>query len=107
MISLSWVEFFFYVSYCFLLFFLLGLVLCGGLTGAICWTVAFPVDVVKSLCQADMSPTRVNWWTVAMNHWKKEGMKGYWKGWRAAVIRSFPTHGTTLATYTILMKQLG
>lgn len=81
------------------------LLLCGGTTGAIVWTVMFPVDVVKSILQASPKPIPRSMLSVARQHYAAEGLRGFWKGLSAAIIRSFPAHGVVLATYSTLMDK--
>jgi solute carrier family 25 carnitine/acylcarnitine transporter 20/29 len=82
-----------------------GLVLCGGLSGSIMWTLIFPLDVIKTKVQANRGPP-ISVASVVKSHFRAEGIGGFYKGLSAAVLRSFPAHGIVLATYTYMMSQL-
>ena len=82
-----------------------GLMACGSTTGAVVWTAIFPLDVVKSKIQANRG-TPISMPIVASNHFRAEGLKGFYKGLSAAIIRSLPAHGIVLATYSFLRNAL-
>ncbi|ETV81845.1 hypothetical protein H257_05408 [Aphanomyces astaci] len=63
---------------------------CGGVAGATGWSVIFPADVVKSYMQVGNGVTfRRAFETV----WRTQGLRGFYRGWSAAVLRSFPANG--------------
>ena len=83
----------------------MGLVLCGGCSGSIMWTLIFPLDVIKTKVQANRgSPIPVS--SIVKSHLQAEGVRGFYKGLSAAVLRSFPAHGIVLATYSYLMGKM-
>jgi solute carrier family 25 (mitochondrial carnitine/acylcarnitine transporter), member 20/29 len=81
------------------------LMLCGGLTGSLMWTLMFPIDVIKTKVQANTG-SPVSMLLVARRQWAAEGVRGFYKGLSAAVLRSFPAHGIVLATYTFVMDKM-
>ena len=81
------------------------LMACGAATGAVVWVAIFPLDVVKSRVQANRGPP-VSMLSVAREHWRREGVRGFWKGLSAAIVRSVPAHGIVLATYSFLKTNL-
>ncbi len=81
------------------------LMACGAATGALVWVAIFPLDVVKSRVQANRGAP-ISMLTVARDHWRREGLRGFWKGLSAAVIRSVPAHGIVLATYSALRSKM-
>ncbi len=83
-----------------------ALLLCGAATGATVWSVMFPIDVVKSKIQAVRGASAGGALTVAVAHWRAEGVAGFFKGWTAAMTRSLPAHAVVLATYSKLMQLL-
>ena len=81
------------------------LMLCGGFTGSLMWTAMYPIDVVKTKIQANSGiPTSML--TVAKRQFAAEGIRGFYKGLSAAILRSFPAHGIVLATYTFVMDKM-
>jgi solute carrier family 25 carnitine/acylcarnitine transporter 20/29 len=81
------------------------LMACGAMTGAAVWVAIFPLDVVKSRVQANRGPA-ISMVAVAHEHWRREGVRGFWKGLSAAIVRSVPAHGIVLATYSFLKSSL-
>lgn len=77
----------------------------GGITGSLSWSIVFPFDVVKSKIQSELVEHNTFIDTVK-NHYRKEGVKGFYKGWRAAVYRAFPTHATVLGLYQLTINRL-
>lgn len=69
---------------------------CGGFAGATGWSVVFPADVIKSRMQTSSASGsgalsfRGAIRTVHAQH----GLAGFYKGWSAAVLRSFPANGS-------------
>ncbi|KAL6047188.1 carrier protein ymc1 [Balamuthia mandrillaris] len=96
------------------------LLLAGGLTGVVCWTAQYPLDVVKSRMQASLHPPAEaksvqaavanaaprNMQEVALDIWRSEGAAAFFKGWRPAVVRAFPVHASILTTYDLVSRFL-
>ena len=84
-----------------------GLLVAGGATGATVWTAMFPLDVVKSIIQSNPALVGPSWLQVVREHYRNEGgLRGFYKGWSAAMVRSLPAHAVVLATYSKLMGLL-
>lgn len=68
--------------------------LCGGFAGMTAWSIIFPFDCVKSRVQSGAaSGSAVN---VASAMWRAEGIRAFYKGWSAAVLRGFPANAALL-----------
>lgn len=69
-----------------------ALLLAGGLTGLVSWTVAFPSDTLKSKIQADNPEKRLysNSASVLIQTLKNEGHSVLWKGLGPCLLRSMP-----------------
>ena len=69
-----------------------ALLLAGGLTGLVSWTVAFPSDTLKSKIQADNPEKRLypNSASVLTQTLKNEGHPVLWKGLGPCLLRSIP-----------------
>src|SRR5579862_9453729 len=58
----------------------------GGLTGVITWTLVYPLDVIKTLHQVPNN-------TVSVTQlWSQRGIKGFYNGLSATLVRAFPVH---------------
>jgi solute carrier family 25 carnitine/acylcarnitine transporter 20/29 len=80
--------------------------LSGGFTGSLTWSIVYPLDVVKSKIQSNIDGNPAGYFKTVRKHYKNEGIKGFYKGWRAAVYRAFPTHATVLALYQVVLSTL-
>ncbi|CAK4652143.1 hypothetical protein LEN26_008226 [Aphanomyces euteiches] len=68
----------------------LAVLTCGGAAGATGWSLVFPADVVKSYMQVGNG---VGFRQAFDNIRKAQGLRGFYRGWSAAVLRSFPANG--------------
>ncbi|OQS02069.1 Mitochondrial Carrier (MC) Family [Thraustotheca clavata] len=68
----------------------LAVLAAGGFAGATGWSIVFPVDVVKSRMQVG---NNVSFRKAALGVWNQHGIHGFFRGWSAAVLRSFPANG--------------
>ncbi|KDO31742.1 hypothetical protein SPRG_03662 [Saprolegnia parasitica CBS 223.65] len=68
----------------------LAVLTAGGCAGATGWSIVFPVDVVKSRMQVG---NNVTFGAAARHVWQEYGIRGFYRGWSAAVLRSFPANG--------------
>jgi len=77
--------------------------LAGGLAGALGWTVTLPMDLVKSRAQAsklgaEVRPMELSL-RIARGIYRESGARGFFRGWTAAVARSFPVNGALFMTF--------
>ncbi|ETV96311.1 hypothetical protein H310_10476 [Aphanomyces invadans] len=68
----------------------LAVLACGGMAGATGWSLIFPADVVKSYMQVG---NQVTFRRAFLTVWQTQGVRGFYRGWSAAVLRSFPANG--------------
>ncbi|RKP25583.1 mitochondrial carrier domain-containing protein, partial [Syncephalis pseudoplumigaleata] len=69
--------------------------LAGGLAGVFCWMLTFPLDLVKSLIQKDVTAVArhaPNGWQVARDIVRRSGFRGLYTGISVTLIRAFPIH---------------
>uniref|UniRef100_M4BGI1 Mitochondrial carrier protein n=1 Tax=Hyaloperonospora arabidopsidis (strain Emoy2) TaxID=559515 RepID=M4BGI1_HYAAE len=66
----------------------------GGLAGASSWSVMFPVDVLKSRMQTASSTHLLSLRSAFRAIYSEFGIHGFYRGWSAAVLRSFPANGS-------------
>lgn len=72
----------------------------GGLAGEALWIGSYPFDVVKSKMQTDGFGDGQKYKTmrsVFADIWRKEGMRGFWKGVGPTLARAMPVSGGTFA----------
>mmetsp|Transcript_9219 Transcript_9219/g.15804 ORF Transcript_9219/g.15804 Transcript_9219/m.15804 type:complete len:334 (+) Transcript_9219:159-1160(+) len=79
---------------------------CGGLAGTVARTITSPLDVVKILFQTQFDPIksgttgRFSGFFGAFNViYREEGVRAFWKGNGAAVVRLFPYSAIKFAFY--------
>ena len=72
------------------------LFVCGGLAGVSGWSIVFPMDVVKSKMQTGASPVSASAFQVIRHTLKTEGVRAFYQGWSAAVLRAFPANAALL-----------
>ncbi|KDO31746.1 hypothetical protein SPRG_03666 [Saprolegnia parasitica CBS 223.65] len=68
----------------------LAVMLAGGAAGSTGWSFVFPADVIKSHMQIG----HISFREAATTIWKQHGPRGFYRGWNAAVLRSFPADGS-------------
>ncbi|KAF0683407.1 Aste57867_24531 [Aphanomyces stellatus] len=70
----------------------MAVVLAGGAAGSTGWAFVFPADVIKSRMQ--VGTTGVGFAAAVRHVWQTQGLRGFYRGWSAAVLRSFPADGS-------------
>ncbi|XP_034572909.1 mitochondrial carnitine/acylcarnitine carrier-like protein isoform X2 [Setaria viridis] len=86
-----------------------SLILAGGLAGASFWGPVYPADVVKSVLQVDdyKNPK----YSGSMDAFRKilaaDGVKGLYKGFGPAMLRSMPANGACFLAYEVTRSALG
>lgn len=74
----------------------------GGLAGATGWSVVFPADVLKAYMQTATQGASTSGGKAAplglrgaaQLVYSQYGIRGFYRGWSAAVLRSFPANGS-------------
>ena len=79
-------------------------VLAGGTAGVLGWTVTLPMDTVKSVMQVSPKPISVR--RALQQIWVAHGLKGFYKGYGAAVMRAFPANGALFLAYEVVQSLL-
>ena len=76
----------------------IDLPLAGGIAGTVPWAVVYPLDVIKTATQApgkNLSSVKAIYAAY--------GVRGFYHGLTATVLRAFPVHLVTLAVYDALI----
>lgn len=86
----------------------------GGLSAQVFWIMSYPSDVVKQRIMTDplgkglgdgerMFP---RWKDAARLIWKRDGVRGYWRGFVPCFLRAFPANAMALMTFEGVMRAL-
>jgi len=59
--------------------------ICGSFSGALSWSVVFPLDVVKT--KAQVSESRKSMFEILRETYRFQGVSGFYRGWLSAVLR--------------------
>jgi len=71
----------------------------GGLAGMVGWSVVFPFDSIKSRIQSSVKGLSAS--QVALKMLREEGIRGFYNGWSAAVMRAFPANAALLLGFEL------
>ena len=86
-------------------------VLFGALSGYTLWLVIYPIDFVKSKIQTDAFVKKDRMYTSSMDVVKKtfakDGIKGFFRGFLACMLRCGPVNGLTFAAFEVTMNVIG
>ena len=80
------------------------LLLAGGIAGSSSWIVTYPIDVVKSRMQADITGQYKGILDCFQKTLHSEGLQGYFRGMVTTIVRAFPVNAATLATVTLILR---
>ena len=82
------------------------LLFAGGMAGITSWVFTYPQDVIKTRLQLDGmgSTTYLGAVDCARCIYKDEGVRGFFKGLNATVVRAFPYNAATMATATLFLR---
>lgn len=87
------------------------LMACGALAGDALWLASFPLDVIKSKLQSEYRFGKEqrfpNARAIAVDIWKNQGFKGFWRGIGPALIRAIPCSAATFTTFELTLRVLG
>ena len=77
-----------------------------ALAGVGYWTAFYPADTVKSMIQTNPEYFGKGF-TETMRHvYRKEGVRGLYRGWGVTAARAAPAHALTFAVYEQTMTLL-
>ncbi|XP_057976346.1 mitochondrial carnitine/acylcarnitine carrier-like protein [Malania oleifera] len=86
-----------------------SLILAGGLAGASFWAGVYPTDVIKSVIQVDdyKNPKYNGSFDALRKILASEGVKGLYKGFGPAMVRSVPANAACFLAYEVMRSNLG
>lgn len=73
----------------------------GGLAGVTGWSIIFPADSIKSRMQISKS---ISFQIAARDIYGTQGLRGFYRGWSAAVLRAFPANGALFLGYELVSR---
>ena len=86
----------------------------GGLSAQIFWLTSYPSDVIKQRIMTDPlggtlkdGERRYGYWKDAViDVWRRDGIRGYWRGFLPCFLRAFPANAVALAAFEGVMRAL-
>ncbi len=72
----------------------------GGVSGLVAWSFIYPQDLVKTKIQASLGNHNTK--DIIKNIYIENGLRGFFKGFHLALLRSVPLHAGTFAMYEYL-----
>ena len=84
----------------------MALLFCGGMAGICAWLTTYPVDVIKSRIQADMSNKYTGFWDCAVKSYKESGISCFGRGLGSTLLRAFPVNAATFTTVTLVIRTM-
>ncbi|PAV70395.1 hypothetical protein WR25_06431 [Diploscapter pachys] len=78
---------------------------CGCASGCLAMTAAMPLDVIRTRLVAQSKDAVYTGTYHAIKHiWRKEGVRGYFRGWVPSLIQIAPFTGMQFALYNFFMQ---
>eukprot|EP00051_Salpingoeca_urceolata_P008822 m.109190 g.109190 ORF g.109190 m.109190 type:complete len:257 (-) comp15963_c0_seq2:36-806(-) len=80
----------------------------GGVAGVVGWSVIYPIDVVKSKLQTQSltEPQFRGAWHCAQQLLRAEGLRAFFRGYNATMVRAFPLNAVTFSVYELTLRFL-
>lgn len=86
----------------------------GGLSAQVFWLMSYPSDVVKQRIMTDPLGGGLRdgerkfrrWRDAAREVWRRDGIKGYWRGFTPCFLRAFPANAVALVAFEGVMRGL-
>lgn len=86
----------------------------GGLSAQVFWLTSYPSDVVKQRIMTDPLGGALRdgerrfprWKDAAKEIWRRDGPRGFWRGFLPCFLRAFPANGVALVAFEGVMRSL-
>ena len=82
----------------------------GGLSAQTFWLASFPFDVIKQRIMIDSlerdQRQYKSWLDAWLTVWRREGIRGYYRGFVPCVLRAFPANAAALFMFERTMRIL-
>lgn len=76
----------------------------GGTAGVLSWVLTYPIDVIKSRIQADISGKYSGIIDCTMKSYHAEGWHVFFQGINTTIIRAFPTNAATFGAVALFSR---
>ncbi|KAJ1970134.1 hypothetical protein IWQ62_000174 [Dispira parvispora] len=85
-----------------------SLITAGGLAGITAWLSTYPADVVKTRMQDSVQTSRslFGTWQIARQCYQEGGIRVFFRGLNATIVRAFPCNAATFFMYSMTMRLL-
>lgn len=80
------------------------LLLAGGMAGISAWVSTYPIDVIKSRIQADMTNKYSGFWDCCRKSYQEMGVSVFTRGLGSTVIRAFPVNAATFGVVSLILR---
>ncbi|KAJ1925884.1 hypothetical protein IWQ60_004286 [Tieghemiomyces parasiticus] len=82
-----------------------ALVMAGGLAGITAWLTTYPIDVIKTRVQdQDATTSRQGMLATARGCYREAGVRIFFRGLTATILRAFPCNAATFFVYATSMR---
>jgi hypothetical protein len=81
-----------------------GWILCGSVSGAVCWLSILPLDCIKTRYQ--LAAGNLSYKLVISDIFQNHGIKGFWVGSLSTIIRTFIASGVGFSVYELMKHHL-
>ncbi len=80
----------------------------GGLAGIVEFTIGMPMDTLKTRCQVSTARASSGGGVLSVlgQLWREEGVAGFYRGYKWAVLRAFPANGAAMVGIEIANRLL-
>jgi solute carrier family 25 carnitine/acylcarnitine transporter 20/29 len=83
---------------------LFGSLVSGGLSGAACWGLTYPLDNIKTRIQSDNLDPKKRKYSNTLDCIRKTKFKDMWKGFTPCVLRAVPVNAAIFFGYTYVRQ---
>lgn len=84
------------------------IILAGGFAGVSSWILTAPFDTLKSIKQSQTSLAGATpAWAMARSIWRRDGLRGFWRGLVPSVGRAFPANAACFGAIEAVHVLLG
>jgi len=80
------------------------LLVAGGMAGICAWVSTYPIDVIKSRVQADMTNKYTGFWDCCRKSYGEMGVAVFTRGLGSTVLRAFPVNAATFGVVSLILR---
>lgn len=78
----------------------------AGVAGMACWTILFPLDVLRNRLFATTEQQYLSAWTMAKRIYQEGGVRGFYRGYGISIFRAGPVAALVLPIYDMTLEHL-